>query len=97
VANGKYKPHPVTGREGPYREKGYTSTLSLTSTLDGGGVNVTPRPLYPGKEIRYPLYRRLGGPNPLSGRVRKISPPSGIRSPELPARRESLYRLSYRS
>jgi hypothetical protein len=28
-----------------------------------------------GKETRYPLYRRLGGPQGRSGRVRKISPP----------------------
>jgi hypothetical protein len=33
--------------------------------------------LYPGKEIRYPFYRRLGGPQGRSGRVRKISPPTG--------------------
>ena len=35
----------------------------------GWVVNATPRPLYP----RYPLYRRLGGPQGRSGRVRKIS------------------------
>ena len=33
--------------------------------------------LPPGK-IRYPLYRRLGGPKGQSGRVRKISPPPGF-------------------
>jgi hypothetical protein len=27
---------------------------------------------------RYPLYRRLGGPQGWSGRVRKISPPLGF-------------------
>jgi hypothetical protein len=32
------------------------------------------RPLYPGKETRYPLYRKLGGPQGRSGRVRKIWP-----------------------
>ena len=37
---------------------------------------------------RYPLYRRLGGPQGRSGRVRKISPPNGIRSPDRPARRD---------
>jgi len=31
----------------------------------------------PGK-TRYPLYRRLGGPQGRSGRVRKISPPPGF-------------------
>ena len=29
----------------------------------------------PGKEIRYPLYRRLSGPQDLSGWVREVSPP----------------------
>jgi hypothetical protein len=39
-----------------------------------------PRPgrFTPGKETRYPLYRRLGGPQDHSGRVRKISPPTGL-------------------
>ena len=50
--------------------------------------------LPPGK-IRYTLFRRLGGPQGRSGRVRKISHPTGIRSPDRPARSESLYRLSY--
>ena len=33
--------------------------------------------LLPGK-TQYPLYRRLGGPQGRSGRVRKISPPPGF-------------------
>ena len=45
----------------------------------------------------YPLYRRLGGPQDRSGLVRIIShTPTGIRSPDRPARSQSLYRLSYR-
>ena len=35
------------------------------------------RSLPPGK-TRYPLYRRLGGPQGRSGHVRKISPPPGF-------------------
>ena len=55
-------------------------------------VNATPQPQYlPGK-TRYPLYRRLGGPQGRSGRVRKILPPTGIRPPDRPAHSESLYR-----
>jgi len=36
-------------------------------------VNVRPRPLTPFKETQYPFYRRLGGPQSQSWRVRKIS------------------------
>ena len=41
-------------------------------------INTTRRPLYPGKENRYPLYTRLGRPQGRSGRLRKISPPLGL-------------------
>jgi len=60
-------------------------------------VSVTPRPLFtPRGKTRYPLYRRLGGPQDRSGRVRKILPtPTWIRSPDRPARSQSLYRLRY--
>jgi hypothetical protein len=47
-------------------------------------VNFTPRPLYPqGKGPRYPLDRRLGGPQSRSGRFGevKILTPTGIRTP----------------
>jgi hypothetical protein len=42
-----------------------------------GGQRHNPAALPPGK-ARYPLYRRVGGPQGRSGRVRKISPPSGF-------------------
>jgi len=41
-------------------------------------VNATPRPLYPREKTRYPFYTRLGGTQGRSGRVRKISPPTGF-------------------
>jgi hypothetical protein len=44
----------------------------------GWVVNATPRPLFPSGKTRYQLYRRLGGPQGRSGRVRKISPPPGF-------------------
>jgi hypothetical protein len=47
------------------------------------------------KETWYPLYRRLGGPQGQSGLVRKISPPTGNQSSDLPARSEAPYQLSY--
>jgi hypothetical protein len=44
----------------------------------GREVSVTPRPLFTAGKTRYPLYRRLGGPQCRSGQVRKISPPPGF-------------------
>jgi hypothetical protein len=57
----------------------YSSTLSLTSALDGI-VWLMPHPSHftPGKETRYQLCRRLGGPQGQSERVWKISPPQGF-------------------
>jgi len=44
----------------------------------GWVVDATPRPHYPRGKTRYPLYRRLGGPQGRSERVRKISLPPGF-------------------
>jgi hypothetical protein len=57
----------------------------------------TPRPgrFTAGKELRYPLYRRLGGPQDRSGRVWKISPPPGFEPRTFPAQSGSLYRIRY--
>ena len=84
--------HPITGHEDPEGEQRYSSTLSLTSALESDGWS-TPRPgrFTPVKETRYSLYRRLGGPQGRSERAREISPPTGNRSPDHPARSESLY------
>jgi len=51
----------------------------MTTALEGGeGSASRPgRSLPPGK-TRYLLYRRLGGPQSQSGKVRKISPPPGF-------------------
>ena len=66
-----------------------------TALEEGEGSASRPgRSLPPGK-TRYPLYRRLGGPQGRSGQVWKISPPTGIRSPDRPARSQSLYQLRY--
>jgi hypothetical protein len=58
-----------------------------------GGEHHAPAALPPW-QTRYPLHRRQGGHQSQCGRVRKISPPTGIRSPDCPARCESLYQLS---
>ena len=51
----------------------------MTTALEGGEGSLSHpgRSLPPGK-TRYPLYRRLGGPQGRSGQVRKISPPPGF-------------------
>jgi len=74
----KVKGRRIADHDGPEGEKRYSSTLSLTSALDGGGWS-TPRPggiSPPPGEIRYPLHRGLGGPQDRFGPVRKISSPA---------------------
>jgi hypothetical protein len=89
------KVYPRTGHEGPEREKRSISTLSLTSALDDCGWS-TPRTgrFTPGKEP-VPIVQEAGwAPGPVwTGKENLAS--AGIRSPDRPARSESLYRLSY--
>jgi hypothetical protein len=61
----------------------------------GGWLMPRPGRFTAGKEIRHPLHRRLGGSQGRRGRVRKTSPPTGIRSPDSAARSESPDRLRY--
>jgi hypothetical protein len=50
-----------------------------TSALEGGeGSASRPSRLLPPGKTRYPLCRRLGGPQGRSGQARKISPPPGF-------------------
>ena len=82
-----------TGRAAHRGNRGIALPFLDYGTEGGEGSASRPgRSLPPGK-TRYLLYRRLGGPQGGSGQVRKISPPTGIRSPECPARSQSLYRL----
>jgi len=65
------------------------------SALDGGeGASPTPRPPLPPGKTRYPLYRRLGGPQGRSGRAENLVP-TGIRSRTVHPVVQSLYRLSH--
>ena len=47
-------------------------------TRRGEGSASRPGRSLPSGKTRYPLYRRLGGPQDRSGQVRKISPPPGF-------------------
>ena len=69
-------------------------TLSLTSALIGvGDQRHTPAALPPGK-TRCP-YEAGWAPGPVWTGTKNLGP-TGIRSPDRPARSKSLYRLSYR-
>jgi len=62
----------------------------MTSAVEGGEWSAARlgRSLLPGK-IRYPLYRRLSGPQGRSGHAENLAP-TGIRSSDRPARNQSL-------
>jgi len=65
----------------------------MTTALEGGEGSASRlgRSLPP-RKTRYPLYRKLGEPQDPSVLVRKLSF-TGLRSPDRPARSQSLYRL----
>jgi hypothetical protein len=69
----------------------YSSTLSLTSALDKGGWSSTrPGRIIPGKDP-VPIVQEAGSaPAPVWTGVENLAP-TGIRSPNRPARSESLY------
>jgi hypothetical protein len=72
----KGKGHPTTGHQEP-RVGVVIVLLILDLDARRGGQHHAPAALPLGK-TRYPLYRRLGGPQGWSGRVRKILPPPGF-------------------
>jgi len=67
--------------------------FSLLAT--GGGSASRPGHSLPPGKTWYPLYRRLGGPQGRSGQVWENLAPTGIRSPDRPARIQSLYWLCH--
>jgi len=76
---GKGEVHPRTGHKHPEGKKRYSSTLSLTSALNGGGWSTSrPRRFTLEKETQYPCVGGWVGPRARSGRVRKISPAPGF-------------------
>jgi hypothetical protein len=81
----------------PWRPRGWVEVLLYSFFNIGTSGCSIPGPgrFTTGKETRYPFYRRLGGSQSRSGRLRKVSPPNRIRSPDSPARSDSLHRLRY--
>jgi hypothetical protein len=62
------------GHESRDREWSNNSSLSLISAPNGVGVQLYTPAALPSGKIRYPLYRRLGGPQGRPGQVWNISP-----------------------
>jgi len=66
-------------------------------TRRGWGVSVTPRPLFtPGKDPVPTVQETGSAPGPVWTGAESLAP-LGIRSPDRPARSQSLYRLRYQS
>jgi len=68
----------------------------MTTALEGGeGVRVTPRPLFTSGKDPVPIVQEAGwDPGPVWTGAKNLAP-TGIPSPDRPARSQSLYRLSY--
>jgi len=64
-------------------------------TRRGWGVSVTPRPLFAPEKDLVPIVQKAGwAPGPVWTGAENLNP-TGIRSPDRPARSQSLYRLRY--
>ena len=72
----------MKAQSGEYK---YSCSLSLPRRSMGWVVNATPPDVLPPGMAGYQLYRRLGGFQVRSGRVRKMPTPTGIRFPDHPA------------
>ena len=84
-----------TGRAA-HRESTGVSLLFLDhGTRRGWGVSVTPLPLFTPGNDSVPIVQEAGWtPGPVWTSAKNVTP-IGILSPDLPARSQSLYRLSY--
>ena len=82
------------GHKGPEYEQRYSPTLSWTRHLDGvDGQHHAPAALSPVDPV--PIVQEAGWtPEPVWTGAENLAH-TGIRSPDRPARSESLYRLSY--
>jgi len=93
---GKGKVQPRTGHEGP--EGGgdrYIARLSLTLWVDGGGWSTPRLGRFTLGIAAIPIVEEGGWtPGPVWTGAENLAP-TGVGSPERPARSESLYRLSY--
>ena len=75
-------------------QRGSRGIALLFLDLGGWRISTTPRPLYPRKDP-VPTVQEAGwAPGPVWTDAENLAP-TGVRSPDRPARSESLYRLRY--
>jgi hypothetical protein len=85
----------VPCHESTVGDRGIALLLNL-GTRWGWVVNATPRPLYPRESDPVPILQEpVWAPGPVWTGAENLAS-TEIRSPDCPARSESLYRLSYR-
>jgi hypothetical protein len=85
-----------TGRTAHRGSRGITLLFLDHGTRRGWGVSVTPRPLFTLGKDPVPIVQEAGcAPGPGWTGAENVTP-TGIRTPDRPARSHSLYRLSYR-
>ena len=87
--------HRCTGRAAHRGSRDIALLFLDHDTRRGWGVSVTPRPLFtPGKDP-VPIVHQAGWvPGPVWTGAENLSP-TGVQSPDRPARSQSLYRLRY--
>jgi hypothetical protein len=84
---------PHNRPEGPERGRGIALLFLHLGARRGWVVSTTPRPLYPRERPGTHCAGGWVGPRTGLDVCEKSRPPTGIRSPDRPARSQSLYRL----
>jgi hypothetical protein len=94
VGSVKYKALPLQALLAWRVDRGRALSFLDLGARRGWVVSTTPRPLYPGKDP-VPIVQEAGwAPGPVWTCAKTLAP-TGIRSPDRPARNQSLYRMSY--
>jgi len=84
-----------TGRTAHRGSRGIALLFHDHGTRRGWGVSVTPRPLFTPRKDPVPIVQKAGcAPEQVWTGAENLAP-TGIRSPDRPARSQSLYRLRY--
>jgi hypothetical protein len=91
----KGKGHPITGHQGPRGGVEVQLYSISNSALGGGGWSATFPSRFTPRKDPVPIVQEAGwAPGPVWTGAKNLDP-IGIRSPDRPARSQSLYRLCY--